>query len=1028
MNQAPRHSPAHGFAHFGPGRKPLEAGWLVLVALLGSTVITVVCSILFLGAITAPFVLTGLIASGILAPALLLLQRASHLSIQRQIEEREILLRTLLDEVEDGIELVEVDTLRFVEVNAAACRIMGWSREEYLQLRLFDTQLPVEAGGLSAAELSERVQSVYAQTDDTPDAPFEHRHRTRSGEVLEIRLQLQPITLGDARYVLAIWQDITTQKHAGQMLEIQQGYQSALLSHAPFRIWLKDRQGRYLAANRPQAQALGRSDPAGLIGSIDAELCPRCAAEQADGRLTTDEVVMRERQPQVSEERFIDPQGQLRWLEVHRAAALDTQGQVLGTVGFALDITERLEARDRLREREYFLKETQRLARIGGWRAYPAADRVEWTDEIAVILGREPGWQPTLVETLAMYLPEEQPRVLAAIDRCIASGVPFDMLTRVRRPDGRILWVELRATRHLDPGGAFDYVEGTVQDVTERQEIQAELQAYRDHLEEMVARRTEELDRLFQALPDLYFRMARDGTILDFRAGNISELYVPPSSFLGRRMRDVLPRKVSTQFESAIDRIGQGSTMEFVEYELDVPQGHQVFEARVMPFSASQVVTVVRDITERRSDELARERVLREAERLAQLKTEFLANMSHEIRTPLNGVLGFAQIGRRSTSLERSHEAFARILDSGQLLLGIINDILDFSKIEAGGLQVESVPLRPATLIRESIELVQERARLNGTSLRVRLDPELPPLCLGDPLRLRQILINLLSNAVKFTQNGQVTVRLQHESEQPGWLRLDVEDSGIGMNNEQVERIFRPFEQGDGSTTRRFGGTGLGLAITHRLIGLMGGTISVHSQPGQGSTFTVRLHCPAAEDPDDLDSVPDPLMPELQPALSGLRLLVAEDNEINRQVLEDNLRSDGARVTVAVNGLEAVEWVRQAGAGHFHLVLMDVQMPEMDGYDATRAIHALDPELPVVGQTAHAMVSDREHCLAAGMVDHLAKPIDPADLIRVVLAQARRTPSRSPSHSPAAPMQPPLPLPPSDGPQSNHSQSPDADR
>ena len=883
-----------------PAAQPISALGLVLVALIGTIVITALCSLFFFDRVTVPFLVTGLIASGLIAPSLLLLQRASHLGIQRQTEERELLLRTLLDEVEDGIELVEVDTLRFVEVNAAACRIMGWSREEYLKLRLTDTQLPPEAGGLSPQELTTRVLAHYQRSPDAPhQLPFEHRHRTRNGEVLDISLHLKPITLGNTRFVLAVWQDITDQKRTGQLLEIQQGYQTALLSHAPFRIWLKDRQGRYLAANQPQAQALGRADPSALIGATDTELCPRCAAEHAQIGESADDRVMRELSPHVSEERFVDPDGRSRWLEVHRGAALNALGEVIGTVGFALDISE-------------------------------------------------------------------------------------------------------------------------------RQQIQAELQAYRDHLEEMVARRTEELDRLFQALPDLYFRLARDGTILDFRAGNVAELYVPPSSFLGHRMQDVLPVAVSTRFVEAFARIGQGSTMEFVEYELDVPEGHRIFEARVMPFSASQVVSVVRDITERRADELARERVLRESERLAQLKTEFLANMSHEIRTPLNGVLGFAQIGLRSGSQERSHEAFARIIDSGQLLLGIINDILDFSKIEAGGLQVESVPLRPAMLIRESIELVQERARLNGTSLRVRLDPELPALCLGDPLRLRQILINLLSNAVKFTHHGQITVRLKRDAGPVDWIQLDVEDSGIGMSAEQLNRIFRPFEQGDGSTTRRFGGTGLGLAITHRLVDLMGGTITVTSQPGQGSLFTVRLHCPAAADPDDLDSVPDPLMEPAQPALTGLRLLVAEDNEINRQVLQDNLRTDGAEVTVVGNGREAVERVQADGPGHFHLVLMDVQMPELDGYDATRALHAFDPELPVVGQTAHAMAADRERCLAAGMVDHLAKPIDPVDLVRVVIRHARRL--AGPVAPSPQPLSPTFPVTLPDGPQSNHSQGPTTDR
>lgn len=261
-------------------------------------------------------------------------------------------------------------------------------------------------------------------------------------------------------------------------------------------------------------------------------------------------------------------------------------------------------------------------------------------------------------------------------------------------------------------------------------------------------------------------------------------------------------------------------------------------------------------------------------------------------------------------------------------------------------------------------------------------------MCLSDPLRIAQILVNLLSNAVKFTERGGITLEVGREGES---LVFSVIDTGIGMTTEQLATVFAPFEQADNSTTRRFGGTGLGLAITRRIVELMGGTLSAESQAGAGSRFEVRLPCieVAAAQP----AAPALAAPGPGPRLAGLRILAAEDNEVNQLVLEDNLVSEGAEVTLAINGQEAVDHVRQRGADGFDVVLMDVQMPVMDGYEATRQIRALAPGLPVIGQTAHALDEERATCLAAGMVDHLAKPLDPDQLIASILRHARPRPT-----------------------------------
>ncbi len=376
-----------------------------------------------------------------------------------------------------------------------------------------------------------------------------------------------------------------------------------------------------------------------------------------------------------------------------------------------------------------------------------------------------------------------------------------------------------------------------------------------------------------------------------------------------------------------------------------------------------------------------------EALQLASAKSEFLAKMSHEIRTPLNGVLGMAHIGLRATGDGgKAHQAFERITHSGKLLLGIINDILDFSKMEAGMFRIERTDVDLDDVLDESIDLMRERAEAKGLRLELQRDPALPAHGLGDPLRLRQILLNLLSNAVKFTPAGSVTLAAGLED---GELVFRISDTGIGISRDQIAKIFRPFEQADNSMTRRFGGSGLGLAITEHLVRLMGGRIDVDSRPGEGSCFTVRLPWQVAAAPA---AAPAAAGAAGERPLSGLRLLVAEDVEINQLIMHELLTDAGAACTIAGDGRQAVEAVRERGADAFDLVLMDVQMPVLNGHDATREIRRLAPALPVVGQTAHALAEERAACLAAGMVDHLAKPIDPAALYAMILKHTRPTP------------------------------------
>ncbi len=408
-------------------------------------------------------------------------------------------------------------------------------------------------------------------------------------------------------------------------------------------------------------------------------------------------------------------------------------------------------------------------------------------------------------------------------------------------------------------------------------------------------------------------------------------------------------------------------------------------------------------------------------------KSEFLANMSHEIRTPMTAILGYADLiadaVEREIELPKQREYVETIKSNGEHLLAIINDILDLSKIEANKLVIERSCTSVSQLLHDTIRLMNVNATAKGLSLRGSLASGVPEFVLTDPTRLRQILVNLVGNAIKFTEQGVVSVEVAYQAEPKSILSIRVTDTGIGMSEEQVRRMFQAFEQADASTTRKYGGTGLGLRISKRLAEMLGGNIEISSRRGEGSAFTVTLMAPTVSQREaelasrsvvQLDPVPQisQLSPHPHP-LGGARILLAEDGPDNQRLISFHLTKAGAVVTIAENGKVALEALCQNAdsaqpllvPSPFDLIISDMQMPIMDGYESVQRMRDKGCTLPIVSLTAHAMQRDREKCLAAGCNAHLTKPIDRTALINT--CQSWLT---APASSDVSAIEPSLPM------------------
>lgn len=602
----------------------------------------------------------------------------------------------------------------------------------------------------------------------------------------------------------------------------------------------------------------------------------------------------------------------------------------------------------------------------GNWEYRLKAGELIWSEEMYRIFEVQPKSQELLLEEIYLLLDEtEKEKNLGFAINRIRQGKSFAYQQNLRFHNGRNKTIQIAGTPVTDHTGMLELIKGTCEDITQPG--------------------LSELQRFFELSSDLLCITDREGNILS-NSLSISKLPgCTGGNLRGQNLLEILHPHEPEDFRNSLKLLFDSGKTENQESRFVLLNGKSVVLQWTANLDAvsNRIFISARDVTGKA--ELASLILKNKIEASkARAKDIFLANMSHEIRTPLNAIIGFNEILSKSGLTPDQQKKVDIIHTASRTLSVIINDILDLSKLDSGKLELDVKPFQPEQICRQVIQLQSSAAKNKGIKLYFSYDHDIPDILLGDDVRLTQILINLLSNAIKFTENGYVELKVKETRREGNHAEITfrITDTGIGIPKDKIRKIFRRFSQAESYTTRLYGGTGLGLSIVKSLIKLHGGKLSVKSNEGFGSVFSISIRYEVHDGkvyPENSSGSADSILEE---ALRNTRLLIVEDNEHNQMLACSYLEKYGLQLELAPNGRQALEMLKEK---EFDLIIMDIQMPVLDGISTTAIIrNELRLNTPVIACSAHAMSSERRKCLESGMNDYITKPYSEAILLRVI--------------------------------------------